>query len=237
MQIVSLVSKKGGAGKTTLAVNLAVAATKAGAFTIVVDLDPQACAMAWHEQRDLEHPLVVPGKPSELMGLIALADMVDADMVFIDCPPGDDTAAREASAVADLAVIPCRLGVPDLRAVEQSVALAEQAGTPAALVLTQVPPRSSLMPRAQDLLAPLPVDVAPMHLTLKNVYNVAHLEGLGLHETDTDKNAQAEMQQCFAWIKDQIRPIVGAEVVRVEDDKTDDARLLTASERPVPFQA
>ena len=56
MQVVALVSQKGGAGKTTLAAGLAVSGERAGLSTVLVDLDPQASAAKWGDLRNAETP-------------------------------------------------------------------------------------------------------------------------------------------------------------------------------------
>jgi chromosome partitioning protein len=52
MKIIAVISQKGGAGKTTLAVNLAVAAELQDVPTVLVDLDPQSSAKTWHDIRE-----------------------------------------------------------------------------------------------------------------------------------------------------------------------------------------
>jgi chromosome partitioning protein len=59
MFILALVSQKGGPGKTTLAINLAVAATEHGLTAVIIDLDPQANAANWKDRRTIENPAVV----------------------------------------------------------------------------------------------------------------------------------------------------------------------------------
>jgi len=51
MRVVAVLSEKGGAGKTTTAVHLAVAAQLAGLDTVIIDLDPQASATDWADRR------------------------------------------------------------------------------------------------------------------------------------------------------------------------------------------
>jgi chromosome partitioning protein len=66
MKVLAIQSQKGGAGKTTLAINLAVAAEQAALATIVLDLDPQASAMGWRDSRTAETPAVVSIVPARL---------------------------------------------------------------------------------------------------------------------------------------------------------------------------
>jgi Mrp family chromosome partitioning ATPase len=59
MFTISLIGQKGGTGKTTVALGLAVAAARAGYATAIVDLDPQASAARWKDRRADENPAVV----------------------------------------------------------------------------------------------------------------------------------------------------------------------------------
>src|SRR3954467_12286874 len=56
MRVVSLVTQKGGSGKTTLCLNLAVAAEQAGVRCLLVDLDPQGTAQAWSQDPEAATP-------------------------------------------------------------------------------------------------------------------------------------------------------------------------------------
>ena len=60
MKTIAILSNKGGAGKTTLAIHIAVAAEQASKRAVVLDLDPQGSATTWGEVRDDEAPAVVP---------------------------------------------------------------------------------------------------------------------------------------------------------------------------------
>ncbi len=73
MKTLAIVSRKGGAGKTTIAVHLAVAAEAAGLTTVIFDLDPQASAALWSDHRGQPIPAVVPAQAPRLHGLLAQA--------------------------------------------------------------------------------------------------------------------------------------------------------------------
>lgn len=106
MVIWSLVHTKGGVGKTTTAVFLAAAASKAGWNARVIDADPQGSASSWADRAaaaGMPLPVTVtPMTASELRGLTTNGD----ELVVIDTPPGTAAAIDAAIDVADLVIIP-----------------------------------------------------------------------------------------------------------------------------------
>jgi chromosome partitioning protein len=75
MRTVAFISQKGGTGKTTLALHLAIAA---GSKSAVIDLDPQASASAWRDLRQAENPPVVSVQPSRLLQALRTAEEAGA---------------------------------------------------------------------------------------------------------------------------------------------------------------
>ena len=133
MFTVALISRKGGAGKTTLACGLAVAGERAGFATALVDLDPQGSASAWASLRAANTPVVIMGNATQLPALLAAARDADASLVLIDTAPHSTDAALTAAQASDLVLIPCRASVADLHAIGTSIEIASQAGTAAAV--------------------------------------------------------------------------------------------------------
>ena len=118
MRTVAIISQKGGAGKTTLAVHLAAAAA-AEAVSLIIDTDPQATASRWAQWRAGKEPEVIDcGAPSLLADKLAKAEALGAELVVIDTPPHADAMARHAAKLADLILVPCRPRAFDLAAIE-----------------------------------------------------------------------------------------------------------------------
>ena len=87
MHTIAILSQKGGTGKTTLALHLAVAAEKDGHSTVVIDLDPQASSAGWKDTRPQETPVVVPTPSARLKQALEAARKGRAALVFIDSAP------------------------------------------------------------------------------------------------------------------------------------------------------
>ena len=119
MHTIAVINAKGGSGKTTLALHLAVADVQQGRDVAVVDLDPQLTAANWSQRRSSPEPVVVACSVGRLGAELERLAGAGADVVLIDTPPrwaGADTAARQAARVADLLVVPVRPTIVDLEA-------------------------------------------------------------------------------------------------------------------------
>ena len=87
MKTISILSQKGGAGKTTLAINLAGAAETAGQDVVIIDLDPQASVKSWYDRRDKENPVVISAQAAALSEILATAATHGAHYAIIDTAP------------------------------------------------------------------------------------------------------------------------------------------------------
>ena len=134
-KIVAVESQKGGTGKTTTTLNLAVAAARAGQTAVVIDLDPQASATGWKDTRPGETPVVVSVAPARLPQALQAARDGGAHLVLIDTAPHAESAALAAAKAADIILIPCRPGILDLRAIGTTADVAKLAGKRAFVVL------------------------------------------------------------------------------------------------------
>lgn len=205
MRTISIVSQKGGAGKTTLAVHLAAAATDARYVSLLVDTDPQASASRWAQWRQGREPDVVDcGAPSLLAGKLAKAATLGADVAVIDTPPHADAMAREAVKLADLVLIPCRPRAFDLAALEATAELVRSCSSAAAVIFTAGPPQGVRIYReAAALLGQgregLGLEIAPIRLPDRAAYHQSVAEGCLVGETIPGGKAAAEVAALWAW--------------------------------------
>ena len=77
MKTIAILSQKGGAGKTMLALNLAVTAELLGLQSVVIDLDPQASAMGWFDLREKEAPVVISAQAARLHEFLTFPPKID----------------------------------------------------------------------------------------------------------------------------------------------------------------
>jgi chromosome partitioning protein len=154
METWAVLSQKGGAGKTTIALHLAVAAMHAGRSVLVVDLDPQQSAMKWSNIREQDAPKVVPAVMPDLNKVLADAGK-RFDLVIIDTSPRADRDCIEVCRKADLVILPVRPALWDVVALEETMHLIDLAGQTAknVIVLNAVATRTSEGEEAAGLLS------------------------------------------------------------------------------------
>jgi chromosome partitioning protein len=205
MQTVVVVSQKGGTGKTTLAIHLAVAAERAGKPTVIIDLDPQASAAAWGDLRQDENPAVQSVQPARLAATLKAAADAGAMFAVIDTPARSENAALEAVRAADLALIPCRPGYFDTAAMSFTANLLKLAGKPGFVIFSQVPPRAeSLLAEVTDALVSYGLQPAPVTVHLRAAYSHAIPGGQSAQEYDPKGKAAAEIAALYLWLVDKI---------------------------------
>jgi chromosome partitioning protein len=200
VKTVAILSHKGGAGKTTLALNLAVAAVRAGQSCAVIDLDPQASATSWKDLRPQETPAVVSAQAVRLTQVLETARDHGATIVLIDTAPHAESAALAAARAANLLLIPCRPAILDLKAIGMTIDLARLSGTPAAVILNAVPARGPLGIEAAAAVASYGIDVAPVQLGHRAAFIHSLTVGQTAQEYEPEGKAAAEIAQLYTWL-------------------------------------
>ncbi len=202
MKIVAVLSQKGGTGKTTLSLHLAVAAHRAGHVAVVIDLDPQASAAGWKDSRKDEAPIVISVPAARLPQALQAAADGGADLVVLDTAPHSGEVALAAAEVADLVLIPCRPGILDLRAIGATARVVKLAGKPAYVVLNTVPPRASnVLADARAAVAVHGLEVAPVALQQRAAYAHSLTAGQTAQEYEGGGKAAEEITALYAWLQ------------------------------------
>ena len=206
MKTISFLSQKGGTGKTTLCVHLAVAAKKMGKSAVILDLDPQASATGWKDNRSDETPVAVSLQFSRLGQTLAASKQSGADLAFIDSAPHSDQVAMAAAAVADLILIPCRAGILDIRAIAMTAKIAKLAGKPVFVILNALPPQAtSLIAEARDAVAVHGLDLAPVTIHQRAAYAHSLIDGHVAMEFDPKGKAADEITKLYQWLEKQLK--------------------------------
>ena len=204
MRTIAFVTQKGGSGKSTLCINLSVAAQEAGRSVCILEMDRQATVSDWAEQRDEETPEVAQVDATQLDAVIARLQGCGYDFVFIDTPGIDSAGTLSAIRQADLCVIPCRPTPADLRAFKPTLAAIYRLEKRFAFVLNQTPPRSYRVRDAADGLAVLGV-VPDVNIVSRNDHQDAIGMGKGVTELNPDGPAAQEIRQLWSWIEKRMK--------------------------------
>lgn len=210
MIVFSFVTQKGGSGKTTLAINCAVAGMMAKKRVIIFDMDEQATAENWYQDREADAPLLVRVKPTELEQALIAAKAKKFDVVIIDTPGRDEPATAAAIKLSDFCIIPCRPSPADMKATPATMETIRRLGRPSAFVLTQTPARSFRIREAQNGLSVLGI-VSPVYIVSRNAYQDAQGAGLGVIEFEPDGKAAQEIKDLWSWLIKKARKVTNGD--------------------------
>ncbi|MEI7607384.1 MAG: AAA family ATPase [Rhodospirillaceae bacterium] len=206
MLTISIISQKGGAGKTTLAVHLAAAALAAGKVSLIIDTDPQATASAWSGWRGGKEPEVIDcGAPTLLRKKLDQAASLGADVVIVDTPPHADAMARAAADVADLIIVPVRPRAFDLDAIQTTAALIASVRKPAFALFNGGPPSGkALYAEATEVVASFGLKPAPLYVADRAALHKAVGSGQVAGEIEPAGKAAEEIAALWRFICKQV---------------------------------
>lgn len=205
MYTVAIVAEKGGAGKTTLALALAVAAAQNGKKSVVVDTDPQVTASKWTDRREAEFPWVVPTHAARLRVAIDQAKGQGVDFLVIDTPPHAGTDAAEAAKLADVVLIPTEPHLFSLETLPKVRDLLKLAGDPPAFVVinkagTQGREGEQAVAHAKGQ----GLTVCPHIVHLRAAHRHAGNLGQAASEFEPDSKAAAEARDLYKYTIQQV---------------------------------
>jgi chromosome partitioning protein len=214
MNVLAFASRKGGAGKSTLAAHLAVHVHRTTRRCLLVDDDPQGSLTLWNELR-AEYALPLKVVKRGIADIVKKAKKNGVEWTLIDTPSNGSASVIEAIEAATLVIIPCRPGLFDIDAVQQTIAFARQARTPYAVILNAAPSKrqgieAAAVASARQCLARLDVPVWGGQITHRACYSLALTDGEGVKDLDCDPCSEAEIGALWSAIERSVRVIRGA---------------------------
>ena len=200
MKTLAVLSQKGGTGKTTIAVHLAVEASRAGHTVALIDLDPQASAAKWSDTRSDDTPIVISAHATRLRQVLHTAEQGGVDFAIIDTSPNTDPTGLNPAEVANLALIPSRDARFDLEAIGSTIRLGKMAGVPMRVVFNAVRARSSMLSKSKKAVEVYGVPTAPCVLGDRVAFSHAVVDGKTAQEFEPKGKASNEVRALYRYV-------------------------------------
>jgi chromosome partitioning protein len=211
MYVIAIASQKGGAGKSTFAVNLATLADAPDAPALLIDTDAQGSLAVWHSFRSSPTPLLVSCRADELEDVLNTARRNgNSDWVFIDGPPQADETIAAIMRVATLVLIPTRPSVFDIASVPATIATARKVKRPFFVALNAVPAKrgvleSPVVTAARKSIRDMGAPVWRGAVAQRAVYAHALASGQAVTEFEKAGPATLEMRQLWHDVSEAAR--------------------------------
>ena len=200
--VLAMASLKGGSGKTTVGLHLAVAAGEAGLRTVVIDVDPQQASAKWGDVRATKGDTlpVISAMAARLPQAVDTASQLGAELVVVDTAAHAEGILASTIDVADLVLVPCRATVIDLQHLGATAQLAELRGKNIAVFFNAVPTGFADRHEAEKLVMDLGINLVPACISNLVAYTRAITAGLGVTEFDPRGKAAAEIRTLLGEI-------------------------------------
>ena len=219
MRVITLASQKGGTGKSTLCIGLAVAAIEDGERVLMLETDRQGTISNWAARRASPEPFVerVTDRYQIERALRAL-DRRGCTLLIIDTPGSDNDVVADAIRAASLCLIPARPSQADIEATHPTLKAIRGLNKEFAFVLNQTPPRGQRPTRVALALNEVGVLALP-YIVLRNDHVDSLAAGLAVSEFAPHSIAAAEIRALWAWSKQRLAINSAAKMQAPEHDK------------------
>jgi chromosome partitioning protein len=210
MMVVGVVAQKGGGGKSTVSVNLAVAAAENGKTAVIIDIDQQASAAKWGDRRKSANVAVVGALQSRIRQTLDAARAHGADYVVIDSPGHNDSAAMETIRASDIVILPVEASMFHFDTLHAMRDLIRVAGDkPTWLLINKLHPAASVQgEKLKKMLAEAySLPVSPVHWSLLSVYSTSADIGLTPLEQEPDGKAADEVRRLYTFTCQQVNKL------------------------------
>jgi chromosome partitioning protein len=223
VKTLAVMSRKGGAGKTTVAVNLTLAARAMGVKAVLADADPMRSACEVLKGREEAASVLFETSAAKLFALTQACARGGVELLIIDTPAAPEADVAEAVKVADLCLAVARPTYLDLAAAVLSVAVIQRLGREGLIVLNQcAPARAGVEPpgvlKAFEALRFASLPVAPTALRSRVIYQTAFAQARSVLEMDPNGAAAGEVRELFAHVWRQMNGETRAPMRTANDD-------------------
>ena len=201
MKTLSVLSQKGGTGKTTVAVNLSVAAARAGEKVALVDLDDQASAMIWWDLREAKDaPVAISAHAIRLPQILHELKRDGITLAILDTKGKQDPSIVNVADASDMALIPCRESILDLSAIASTIDAGRNGHVPMRILFNAIKPRSATFYQSKKALRGYDVPLTPVALTDLNAFSRSLLDGESVLEFEPTGKAAREVRALYRYI-------------------------------------
>ena len=202
-----MVSQKGGTGKSTLAIGLAIAAMQDGHKVCLLEADPQGTVSNWRRRRTQSEPTVeTVTDHGDLAHRLAFLERCSVTLTIIDTAGGHSATTVAAIDAADLCLIPARPSPADIEASAPTLATIRASDKPFAFVLNQTPVRSFRLTNAAASLSDTATALnasgvlALPYIVLRNDQQDALGAGLAVTEYALGGKSADEISGLWQWV-------------------------------------
>ncbi len=214
MRTVALLARKGGTGKTTLVIHLAVLAAEAGRRVLLVDTDPQHSAGDWWRARNTDSPRLVECAAKRVREVLRAARKDGIDLVVVDTRPSVEADTVEIARLSDMVLIPTRPGILDLRAIAATTEAVRAVQMPKAatiVVLNGVPAargfgENGLTAEARRALHAYRLPIADVSIGNRTAFAHALIDGRAVTEFEPNGKAAGELRKLFNQMEKVLWP-------------------------------
>lgn len=204
-RVVAMLGQKGGSGKSTVGVSLAVEAIRAGKTVTIIDIDPQQTSSKWGDRRAGSSPTVVSAQAERLTKTL---EGIDPDhLVIIDTAGKADREGIAVSKVADLILLPSRPLIADvetLGAISELLRLTDSRKKAYVLWNAAVSPTDGRIAEAAGLVEEHSLNICPHVIVQRVAVADALVAGMSAAELDPTSKAAAEMTTLYGWAMERL---------------------------------